>query len=318
MVLVSLGLFFASCLVLIVLGMVLVKSLVKLAAFLRLTEFFAAFILMAICTSLPELFVGISSALAGAPAFALGNVIGSNIIDLTLVAGIAVLLARGIKIEADVIRQEVYGMVILAALPMVLMFIGRELSRFDALILIGAFCIYFYKMITSGRARLHGKFENRVNPWLGLGSFLVFIAAGAGLYFASSWVVKYGGEIAVELALPPIVVGLFLVALGTSLPELTFSIRAALTKHSQLAIGDLVGAVVVNSTLVLAVTAMIHPIVNSFFIFLSSAMFMIAITVLFATYVVSGRKLSWREGVSLIIFYVLFAIIELNIEQFFT
>ena len=317
MVLATLGLFFGACLILIILGAVLVKSLIKLASFLRMSEFFAAFILMAICTSLPELFVGITSALAGTPAFSLGNVIGSNIIDLTLVAGIAVALARGIRIESKIVRKQVFGMVILASLPMVLMFIGKELSRFDALILIGAFSIYFIKMITARDGHLHSKFNKAVKPWVGLGAFMLFAAAVVGLYFSASWVVKYGGLIAVELSLPPIMVGLFLVAFGTSLPELIFSVRAAMTRHGQLALGDIMGAVVMNSTIVLAVTALIHPITDSFVIFMSSAAFMVVVTFLFATFISSGRKLSWREGICLILFYVLFVIIELNLEQYF-
>lgn len=317
MVLETLGLFVLSCSLLVIAGMLLVKSLVKLAAFLRLNEFIAAFVMMAFATSLPELFVGISSSLAGKPVFSLGNVIGSNIADLTLVAGITVVLARGIRIESPVLRKEIFSMVLLAALPMVLMFIGRALSRFDALILLGAFAIYFYKMLTAGHARYRAPMGDHVTPWTGLGMFVLFIACAIGLYFSASMVVRYGTQLAVDLALPPILVGLFFVALGTSLPELTFSAGAAVTKHAPLALGDLVGAVVANSTVVLAVTALIHPITNSFFIFITSAVFMIAITFLFATFIASGNRLTWREGISLILFYVLFIIVELELEQFF-
>lgn len=317
MVLVTIGLFLLACIFLVIAGTLLVRGIIKLAIFLQLNEFIAAFIIMSLGTSLPELFVGISSALAGKPGFALGNIIGSNIVDLTLVAGIAVVLARGIKIESAVLRKDVYGMVVIAALPMVLMYIGHELSRFDALILLGAYAIYFYKMVTSGHAQFHRKLKDHVTPWMGLGAFVLFVLSGVLLFFAARMVVQYGTQLAVDLALPPILVGLFFVALGTSLPELTFSVRAAMTRHAPLALGDLVGAVVVNSTIVLAVTALITPIVNSFFIFMTSAMFMIAITFLFATFIASGNKLSWREGISLIIFYVLFVIIELNLQHFF-
>jgi len=317
MVLITLGLFVLACVLLVIAGTLLVKCLVKLAAFLKMNEFVAAFLLMAFCTSLPELFVGISSALAGKPAFSLGNVIGSNIIDLTLVAGIAVVLARGIRIGSPLLRKEVYGMVLLATLPMVLMFIGQELSRFDALILLGAFAIYFYRMLVSGHTGFSHRLNGTVSPWAGLGMFSLFIACAIVLYVSASMVVRYGTQLAVDLALPPILVGLFFVALGTSLPELTFSVRAALTKHAPLALGDLVGAVVVNSTIVLAVTALIAPISNSFFVFISSAVFMVAITFLFATFIASGNRLTWREGISLILFYVVFVIVELNLRQFF-
>src|SRR3989338_916917 len=97
MLLMSLILFLISCLVLVVSGGFLVKLIVKIASYLRLSEFVVAFIIMAFSTSIPELFVGISYAINGNPALSLGNVIGSNIADLTLVIGIAALLGNGIK-----------------------------------------------------------------------------------------------------------------------------------------------------------------------------------------------------------------------------
>ncbi len=316
MVLTTILWFILACILLVIAGSALVKSLAKLSIFLRMNEFVAAFIIMAFCTSLPELFVGISAALAKTPTFSLGNVIGSNIIDLTLVAGIAVLLARGIKIRGGLIRSQVFGMVLLAALPMVLMFFGRQLSRLDGLILLGAFAIYFYKMLSSKHAQFKKKLSDHVTHWAALGLFSVFLISGVVLFYSAKMVVNYGSELALYLGLPPLLIGLFFVALGTSLPDLAFSARAAMTNHAPLAIGDLVGAVVVNSTIVLGVTALITPIVNSFLLFVTSAAFMIAITFLFATFVASGDKLTWREGVSLIIFYAVFLIVELNLEQY--
>jgi len=317
MVLATIGLFLGACVLLVLSGWLLVKSLTKIAAFLRLNEFIAAFILMAFCTSLPELFVGISSALAGKPTMSLGNVIGSNIVDLTLIAGIAILLARGIRIERKIIPREVFGMVFLTALPMVLMYFGKELSRLDGLILLGAFAIYMYEMITSKHAQYREELRDHISHWKALLIFAGFIVCGITLYFSSKMVVHYGSELAIILGLPPIIIGLFFVAIGTSLPDLTFSVRAVMAKYAPLAIGDLVGAVVVNSTIVLAVTALITPITNSFFLFVTSAAFMIAITFLFATFIESGEKLTWKEGVSLILFYVVFVIVELNLQQYF-
>ncbi|MEM2916717.1 MAG: sodium:calcium antiporter [Candidatus Woesearchaeota archaeon] len=317
MVLATIGLFLGACILLVISGWLLVKSLSKISVFLRINEFIAAFILMAFCTSLPELFVGISSALAGKPTISLGNVIGSNIVDLTLIAGIVILLARGIRIERKIIPREVFGMVFLTALPVVLMYFGKELSRLDGLILLGAFAIYMYEMVTSKHAQYEKQPADHVPHWIALLMFVLFVVCAVGLYFSSKMVVHYGVELARMLELPPIVIGLFFVAIGTSLPDLTFSARAVLAKHAPLAIGDLVGAVVVNSTVVLAVTALINPITNSFFLFVTSAAFMIAITFLFATFIESGDKLTWKEGVSLILFYVVFVIVELNLQRYF-
>lgn len=316
MVLATIGLFFLACVLLVISGAVLIKSLSKLAVFLRMNEFMVAFVIMAVCTSLPELFVGINSALAGNPAFTLGNVIGANIIALSLLAGISVVLARGIRIDSPTLRKDVFWMVALAALPMALMMIGGVLSRFDALILLGAYVIYFYKMFLSGHIPGNKQAEH-IPHWKGTMISLFFIASAAALYFSAKMAVYYGTALATTLAMPPIMVGLFFVSFGTSLPDLVFCTRAVLTKHAPLALGDIVGSVVVNSTIVLAVTALICPITDSFVLFVTSASFMIAITFLFATFIAGGKKLSWREGVSLILFYVLFVIVEMNLEHYF-
>jgi len=317
MVIATIAWFLGACILLIIAGSILLRSLSRLAAFLRINEFIAAFILMAFCTSLPELFIGINSALAGKPALSLGNVIGSNIIELTLVAGIAIVLARGIKMERRFMRKEVYGMVLLAALPMLLMFLGKELSRLDGLILLGAFAIYFYEMITSKHASFNKPMRERDSHWIALGTFVLFLASATTLYFSAKWVVAYGSELAGALGMPPLLIGLFFVSLGTTLPDLTFSARAVLSKHSTLAIGDLVGAVVVNSTVVLGIAALICPITNSFALFITSAAFLIAITFLFATFTASGDRLTWREGMSLIMFYVVFVLVELSLQNYF-
>src|SRR3990172_1501065 len=137
------ALFLLSCITLVFSGGVLVKSLTRIAQFLRLSEFVVAFVIMAVATSLPELFVGISAALAHYPSLALGTVIGSNIADITLVGGIMIVLARKITIERAV-RTDALLMVGIAALPLILMILGRELSRIDGTILILVFLSYLY------------------------------------------------------------------------------------------------------------------------------------------------------------------------------
>jgi len=95
----------------------LVKVLKKLALYLRLSQFTVGFILMAIATTLPELLVGITSAVAGEPALSLGNVLGSNIANLTLVIGLATVLARGVKVEARTSDRDIFYTTVLACAP---------------------------------------------------------------------------------------------------------------------------------------------------------------------------------------------------------
>jgi len=135
MVLTNLLIFLGLCALLILSGYLLVKTLSKIAVFLKLSEFIIAFIIMAFATSIPELFVGISSAISKNPALSLGNVIGSNIVDLTFIIGIAVVLARGITINKEVRKDSLY-MFLIALIPIILMLIGNGLSRIDGVILV--------------------------------------------------------------------------------------------------------------------------------------------------------------------------------------
>ena len=309
-------LFVISCIILVASGSFLVRSLVIITKFLRISEYVAAFILMAFSTSLPELFVGISSAIAKQPALVFGTVIGSNIADLTLIGGIAVLMARKVNIKRLAIKKDVIFMILLAALPMALMFIGNKLSRFDGIILLMVFLFYTNHLIKT-RKQYTVKLKNKIGRWEILSAILIFMFSLVLLYGSSHYVVKYGAELALGLYLPPIFVGLFFLALGTSLPELVFTVKAMTKNHAEFAIGDLIGSVVMNSTLVLAVAALIFPITTNFFLFFTSAIFMILATMLFAAFVRSGEKFTALEGISLIILYVLFLIVELNIQQYF-
>ncbi|MBN1644476.1 hypothetical protein JW851_00350, partial [Candidatus Woesearchaeota archaeon] len=263
-------LFVLSCVVLVVSGSFLVRSLVIITRFLKITEYMGAFIIMAFSTSLPELFIGISSAIAKNSSLAFGTVIGSNIADITLIGGIAVILAKKVKITRLAIKKDVIAMIGLAALPMILMLIGHRLSRLDAVILLIVFFIYTNHLLKT-KKQYKTKLKNKIKHFQVIGAVVLFVISTIILYGSSHYVVKYGTDLALGLMLPPIFVGLFFLALGTSLPELVFTVKAMTKNHAEFAIGDLIGSVVINSTLVLAVTALIFPITVNFFLFLTSA-----------------------------------------------
>ena len=115
--------------------------------------------------------------------------------------------------------------------------------------------------------------------------------------------------------MPTIVIGLFLVAIGTSLPELVFETRAVLAKKGDLAVGDTMGSVVCNSTLVLGVTAIFFPITNSFLIFLTSAIFMAIVTFLFMIFIRSKKGLAVIASITLIMMYILFILFEFHFKK---
>ncbi len=315
MLIANLILFLIACLVLVVSGTLLVKSLTKLATYLRISEFIIGFMIMAFATSIPELFVGINAALAKKTSLALGMVIGSNIADLTLVIGIAILLKGGISIESKKTKVDALYMFIIATLPFALMWIGRSISKIDGIILICAFLVYARKLYRE-RKVFTKEFKNhykRLEPIL---NTILFIASLALLFLASKFVIHYADLLSIDFALPPIIMGLFLIAIGTSLPELVFEAKAVMMGHTEMALGDLIGSVIVNSTLVLGVTALIYPITANLLLFFTSGLFMLLAAFLFATFVESGDRLYIKEGISLIFLYIFFIILEFYIKGF--
>ena len=305
--------FFAlSCLILVTAGTILVRTLPFLARIFRLSEFVISFIIMAFSTSLPELFVGITSALEGNPALALGTVIGSNIANLSLVAGITIILARGFKSSSES-RKGSWFMLVFAILPMVLMFLGKGLSRIDGVILLVVFVFYMFVLLSK---KTKTEEKEKVGFFKFTLNIILFTISLFLLFYSAKYAVKYASQLAFEFMLPPILIGLFFIALGTSLPELVFGSIAARKRKPDLALGTLIGSVIANSTLILGITAIIHPITANFLLYITSAVFMIALVFLFIVFLDTDRKLSWKEGMVLILFYVLFLIIELNIPNF--
>lgn len=313
MLLINLGLFIVSCLVLVIAGFWLVKSLSKISRFLRISEFVAAFLIMGIATSIPELFVGINAALARHTSLILGTVIGSNIADLTLVVGVAVLLARKISVEKQTVKKNAWWMIFFVSLPLIMMYIGNSIERWEGALLICVSSFYLYRLYKQSR-KFTKAVENRIQRWEMVVYPILLIFCTLILFFSAKYIVEYGSLLALDLYLPPLLIGLIFVALGTSLPELVFGSEAVLRGHGSMVIGDSIGSVVINSTLILGIVALIYPITAHMAYFFVSAVFMLIMCFLFLTFVESGSKLSWKEGLSLLLFYVLFIIVELSIK----
>ncbi len=307
--------FVLSCIVMVFAGTFLIKNLTKIARFLLITEFAAAFIIMAVATSLPELFIGITSALAKNPALSFGNVMGANILNLTLITGIIILVARKIEIKSKKIRRDAFFTSLIILLPIVLFLIGNELSRYDGAILLAVFFMYSYRLIKQ-RKKFKKKLEDRVKRKEIVLTTFLFILFLFVLFFSAKFVVHYASLLVFDLKLPAIMIGLFLVSFGTTLPELIFGVRAAQLKHADMSLGDQLGTMIANSTLVLGVAALIYPIEVAFAPFMISAIFLFVTGFLFVTFVESGRKLDTREGISLILLYIFFVIIEFYVRGF--
>ncbi len=314
--LVSILLFVTSLALLFLSAYGLLKSLTIISRFLKLSQFITGFLILGIGTSVPELFVGVTAALKGSSALSLGNVIGANIIDLTLVIGIPILLARGVKSSSPTIKRDSLYMLVLAALPIALMLLGNQLSRADGVILLVGFAFYLWRVIKQQSA-FTKKIDNKVSRGRVAVNFIVFFASLFLLFKSSDFTIKYAVQIAEVFSLPQLFIGVFILSVGTTMPELITGASAAIKGYKDLAIGNIVGTVIANSTLILGIVAMINPIQAEMFLFSTSAAFMILVAFLFLVFVSSGDEFDWKEGLAMVLLYVFFLIVELNLRGFF-
>ncbi|MFH1474137.1 MAG: sodium:calcium antiporter [Candidatus Aenigmatarchaeota archaeon] len=297
--------FLIACFFLAIGGNLVVRSLSEVARHYQMREFVLGFVLVAISTSIPELFVGIFSALDNVPAISFGDVIGANIVDLTIVIGFAALLGKRVFVEREINKDDILYTTLIAFLP-ILLFFDQQLSRIDGLILLSVFALYIV-MLVKRRKHFHA-LKDGISKARVLLDIIVFIISLAILLVSAKFVVETAEIIAIELAFPEILVGLIIVSIGTTLPELSFEVNSVRKGFCGMALGDLLGSVVINSCLVLGIASLIYPITAEFLPFLIGSIFLMAILGIFAVFAKTGRVITRKEGLILILFYVMFVV----------
>jgi len=297
---------------------ILVINLKRLARTTRLGEFAVTTFILALATSLPELFVGITSALEGSPNLSLGNIIGSNIADLSLVIGGAALIGGNVAVHGIFLRRDVFYAFLAGAAPMILLF-DKSLSRVDGLILLALYGFYNVAVFAERREEVvEGEEEGFLRRLLrrlnhrGGGKEMAWIFLGVALLlFSADMLVRIAKWVAFSFHVPLLLVGLFLVAVGTSLPELAFELRAIRARKPGMVFGDLLGSIVANGTLVIGVTSLLAPIrIRAFNEYLLATMAFVLIFALFYLFIRTKKKLERWEGVALLGAYILFIFLE--------
>lgn len=286
-----------------------IRYATRLAESLNLPKYIIGFTVVAVISILPETFVAITSSIEGIPAFGLGTLFGSNIADLTLVFALVVFLSgRKLKIESRLIKNRFLHIGAIAV-PIILGLDGYY-SRLDAaiLILIGIlfYCIILKKNLYIAKTdREKFRFKN----------IIFLLLSMSGLLIGSHFTVKYGVNLAYALHISPVLVGMLVVGLGTTLPELFFSVKAAKHHHDDLALGDILGTVIADATIVVGIIALISPFFfNLRIIYVTGTFMFLAIFLLFI-FMKSDRSLSYKEAGLLLIFYFVFVISEFIVNH---
>jgi len=315
----SILIFIVSSVVLVYSGTLAVGRLVEISKFLKWKEFIVSSVLMAFTTSMPELFIGISSAIDNKPEISFGDVIGSNIIALTLVIGIGVFIAGGIKFEGKTMQRSSFYAALIGLAPFVLI-IDMSLSRFEGALLIILFILYFRSLFMHEERFSKAFTSSAKRDWKHFKIFIrdleFFALSIIFLLLSSRGIIYSATNIAEEFGLSLVIIGIFLVALGTSLPEIVFGIKSVTTGHKEMILGNVIGSVVVNSTLVLGVAALICPMeIPNLSPYLIGAVFTVFSVLFFSIFLRTSHTISKKEAFILIIIYMVFVALEISGEM---
>lgn len=312
---ISLLIFIISCIVLVKSGTLVVKALTRIAQFLKWREFVVSSILMAFATSLPEFFIGINSAILKSSQLSFGNILGSNIIALTLVIGIGAVLAKEIKFEGKLIRKSLSLAPFITLFPLFLI-LDRDLSRWDGLILLMISFLYFSHLLLS-KEKFTKIFPsvNQISFKAFFKDLLFFLIGIFAMLFSARLIVFSALKIANIFNLSLVIVGALIIAIGTSLPEIAFGIRSILLKHKEMILGDVMGSVVVNSTLVLGITSLIYPFeIKTFSPYFVGIIFTFLVVFFFSIFAKTGYKITRKEAICLLAIYILFIFFEIFVK----
>lgn len=308
MIIIWLITFLIASLIMVRSSAALVGSLINLGRYFNITDFVISFILMATITSLPELFLSVISAVKGSPQLALGTVIGSNIADLTLIAGISAIVSKDLRVASILKKRKAFYMVAISLLMILLLWDGL-LSRADGVILLLLFAYYTQRLLS--QREYFPKKTDSIERKQAIKSGVYFFLGIFVLLISSELLVRSAKALAFEFNFPLVLIGLVIVALSTSLPELSFGLSATKRDRDDMVMGSILGSVVANSALILGLTALIHPIaVQNTHLVNSSLITLLVILGLFVYFLRTDRKLSVREGILLIFAYIAYVSLE--------
>lgn len=310
----------------IIFSFVLIKSAdIAVIALRRITRGASVFgisaVLIALGTSFPELFVGVTSALEKSPNLSFGVILGSNIANIALIGGMAAFITGKVEVHGEFLHRDVWIAFIASLIPLVLALDGN-LNEVDGIILILiylAYAISFFKrrFLEIGNQNIDGKFFLRfirkVNHMESkktkeFGRLFVGIVL---LLFSADIIVRFSSLLAGHLNISVFVIGLFILAIGTSLPEFAFSLRSLEDNQPSMFFGNLLGSIIANSTLIVGLVSIINPIkIIAIDHYLIAAAFFVVTYLTFYFFIRTKHRLDRWEALSLLLLYLVFVVVE--------
>ena len=294
-----------------------VDNAALIAKKLGLSELTIGLTIVALGTSAPEIFVGISSVLNGTEEIALGTVIGSNISNIALIFGVSCIGLSAIPKRTPPIQFFAF---LLSALVLTFAMFDLQISIFESVSLLFVFIIFTY-ITFKFRGNEDNSLEevDKTNSLKTTNTLLMLVIGLVALILGSKYAVLHAKEIAIMLSVSELVIGLTIVAIGTSLPELAATISAILKKKNDMVVGNVIGSNVLNITLVVPIIGFFSNLTLSQNILSRDILVMIAATILFIVVasIYSSKFLSVRAtkfvGVFFVLGYLLYILLVSNI-----
>ena len=309
--------------ILLVIGFVLlikgadyfVEGASNIAVKLNVSPLLVGLTIVALGTSSPEATVAILAALEGSPGVVLGNVIGSNIVNITVVVGLTALIAP-LTVQSETVRKEIPFAMLAAIVLMILMAdvalqgaSANIINRGDGIIILLFFSVFLYYVFEMARKNRSSTVE-KVDADTGeswLKNILFTVGGLIAIIIGGEMVVSSATEIALSLGMSEALVGLTIVAIGTSLPEIMTSVTAALKGKGDMAIGNVVGSNIFNIFFVTGTASTVAPIAAESKLFFDGWV-MVGLTVLLLIFSRTDFKIGRKEGAVLLLAYITYLV----------
>ena len=286
----------------------LLKSAVSISLGLKIPKIIIGMTVVSFATSAPELIVSINSAVNGYPDLALGNVIGSNIANLALVLGITLLIA-----EMDVQKSffTTNWPVMMAASILLFLFLRNDflISDFEGLIFVLFLIFFLVYLFRFQNYDIIDDLPEDVDLLPAYKTFTFFLLGSVGLWGGSEMLITGATDLAITLGVGERLIGVTVVSVGTSIPELAASIIAVLKKEKAISLGNLVGSNIFNILAVVGITSLITPIpANDHVIYTNDIYWMLLVSMVLPILVLLPKKmeLKRKSGIILLLLYVVF------------
>ncbi len=296
-------------------GEVLVRGAVGIAKRFNFSPLIIGLTIVSFGTSAPELMVSLQAALNGNPDIAIGNVVGSNIANLALVLGLTVLIFP-IIIDKNTLRID-WPVMMLASLLFWFFLSDGTISFLDGLVFVSFLVGYLFFLFYNSSKNPNPEFNEEEEPikykWMNsLTVLLSFVALGSlGLVFGADFLVDGASSIARKFGISDHIIGVTIVAFGTSVPELATSCIAAFKKQTDISVGNLIGSNIFNILAILGITALVTPINLQDYTVLSRDIYwLLAIAFIILPMTIFGLKLQRWKGLLLFLAYLIFICIS--------